>query len=103
MKTKNLAWVAALFVTALLLWCTAATPGTIDDPETYTCAVYSTVFSLLPPVIAIVLALLTKEVYTSLLVGIAAGALLYANGNLELTLNTLFFNRGGRHGLQAGR
>lgn len=95
MKTKNLAWVAALFVAALLLWCTAATPGTIDDPATYTCAVYSTVFSLLPPVIAIVLALITKEVYTSLLVGIISGALLYANGNLELMLNTLFFNEEG--------
>ena len=95
MKNKNLSWFAALLVFALLLWCTAATPGKIADPSTYTCAVYSTIFSLLPPVIAIVLALNTKEVYTSLLVGIASGALLYANGNLELALNTLFFNEDG--------
>ena len=95
MKNKNLSWAAALFVFALLLWCTAATPGNIADPSTYTCAVYSTFFSLLPPVIAIVLALNTKEVYTSLLVGIASGALLYANGNLELALNTLFFHEEG--------
>ena len=88
MKNKNLSWVGALFVFALLLWCTAVTPGKVADPATYTCAVYSTFFSLLPPVIAIVLALNTKEVYTSLLVGIASGALLYANGNLELALNT---------------
>ena len=87
MKNKNLSWFAALLVFALLLWCTAATPGKIADPSTYTCAVYSTLFSLLPPVIAIVLALNTKEVYTSLLVGIASGALLYANGNLELAIN----------------
>ena len=95
MKNKNLSWAAALFVFALLLWCTAATPGKIADPSTYTCAVYSIFFSLLPPVIAIVLALNTKEVYTSLLVGIASGALLYANGNLELALNTLFFHEEG--------
>ena len=95
MKNKNLSWFAALLVFALLLWCTAATPGKIADPSTYTCAVYSTIFSLLPPVIAIVLALNTKEVYTSLLVGIASGALLYANGNLELAINTLFFNEDG--------
>ena len=95
MKNKNLSWFAALLVFALLLWCTAATPGKIADPSTYTCAVYSTLFSLLPPVIAIVLALNTKEVYTSLLVGIASGALLYANGNLELAINTLFFNEDG--------
>ena len=95
MKNKNLSWAAALFVFALLLWCTAVTPGKIADPANYTCAVYSTFFSLLPPVIAIVLALNTKEVYTSLLVGIASGALLYANGNLELAINTLFFNEDG--------
>ncbi len=95
MKKVNLSWVGALLVFALLLWCTAATPGKIADPSTYTCTVYSTVLSLLPPVVAIVLALNTKEVYTSLLVGIATGVLLYANGNLELALNTLFFNEEG--------
>jgi len=94
-NNKNLSWFAALLVFALLLWCTAVTPGKIADPSTYTCSVYSTIFSLLPPVIAIVLALNTKEVYTSLLVGIASGALLYANGNLELAINTLFFNEDG--------
>ena len=95
MKNKTLSWAGALLVFALLLWCTAATPGKIADPATYTCAVYSSALSLLPPVVAIVLALNTKEVYTSLLVGIATGALLYANGNLELALTTLFFNEDG--------
>ena len=95
MKKNNLSWVGALLVFGLLLWCTSATPGKIADPSTYTCAVYSTALSLLPPVVAIVLALNTKEVYTSLLVGIATGALLYANGNLELALTTLFFHEDG--------
>ena len=67
MKKVNLSWAGAVLVFALLLWCTAATPGTIAAPSTYTCAVYSTALSLLPPVVAIVLALNTKEVYTSLL------------------------------------
>ena len=44
MKNKNLSWVGALFVFALLLWCTAVTPGKVADPATYTCAVYSTFF-----------------------------------------------------------
>ena len=95
MKNKNLSWAAALFVFALLLWCTAATPGKIADPSTYTCAVYSTFFSLLPPVIAIGLALITKEVYTSLLAGIITGGLLYSNFNLELMINTIFFQEDG--------
>ena len=71
MKKTNLSWVGALLVFALLLWCTAATPGTIADPASYAPAVYSSMLSLLPPVVAIVLALNTKEGYTSLLVGIA--------------------------------
>ena len=48
---------------------------------------YNTWWALLPPLIAIVLALLTKEVYSSLLVGIIAGGLLYANFNLETAMN----------------
>ena len=59
MKKNNLSWVGALLVFGLLLWCTSATPGKIADPSTYTCAVYSTALSLLPPVVAIVLALTT--------------------------------------------
>ena len=39
---------------------------------------YSTFMALVPPVIAIALALMTKEVYSSLFVGIAAGGILYA-------------------------
>ena len=41
MKNKNLSWFAALLVFALLLWCTAATPGKIADPSTYTSLVFS--------------------------------------------------------------
>lgn len=37
----------------------------------------SSFWALLPPIVAIGLALLTKEVYTSLFIGIAAGALLF--------------------------
>ena len=43
---------------------------------------YATAASLLPPIIAIVLALITKEVYSSLFVGILSGALLSANWSI---------------------
>ena len=43
---------------------------------------YSTLMALAPPVIAIVLALLTKEVYSSLFIGVLSGALLYSNFNI---------------------
>ena len=44
--------------------------------------IYATALSLLPPVIAIALALITKEVYSSLFIGILSGALLYSNFNV---------------------
>ena len=44
--------------------------------------IYATVISLLPPVIAIALALITKEVYSSLFIGILSGAFLYSNFNV---------------------
>ena len=46
---------------------------------------YATIWSLLPPVIAIALALITKEVYSSLFIGILCGGLIYANFNFEGT------------------
>ena len=50
---------------------------------------YGTLLALLPPVIAIALALLTKEVYSSLFVGILAGSLIYTNWSIgDMVLNT---------------
>ncbi len=47
---------------------------------------YASVWALLPPIIAIVLALITKEVYSSLFIGILAGGVIYANFNFEGTV-----------------
>ncbi len=48
------------------------------------------IWSILPPVITILLALWTKEVYMSLIIGIFSGAMLFTGGNfLESTL-TMF-------------
>ncbi|MBR1807259.1 MAG: Na+/H+ antiporter NhaC family protein [Selenomonadaceae bacterium] len=46
--------------------------------------------SMLPPIITIVLALCTKEVYTSLIVGIFAGAMLFTGGNFLESIVTFF-------------
>ena len=46
-------------------------------------------WSLVPPLVAIVLALITKEVYSSLLLGISVGALLYANFSPVTALDSL--------------
>lgn len=50
----------------------------------------ATIWSILPPIIAIVLALITKEVYMSLLIGILSGALLYTQFNVITTIETTF-------------
>ena len=47
---------------------------------------YATFWSLLPAIIAIVLALITKEVYSSLVIGIVVGGAIYAGGNFEGTV-----------------
>ncbi len=47
---------------------------------------YATFWALLAPIIAIVLALITKEVYSSLVIGIIVGGAIYAGGNFEGTL-----------------
>ena len=51
---------------------------------------YNTVWSLLPPIIAIALALITKEVYSSLFIGILVGGLLYSNFAFEGTILHVF-------------
>lgn len=58
--------------------------GKVDSGSRY----YATFMALVPPIIAIALALITKEVYSSLFVGIIAGALLYANFNPVKTVTT---------------
>ena len=91
MKKKQLAMLALLVILAVLLAVTIWMPGTAGEEPW----AYATIFSLLPPVIAIGLALVTKEVYTSLLAGILAGGLLYSNFNLEKMINTIFFQEEG--------
>lgn len=51
---------------------------------------YATIWALVPPVLAILLALITKEVYSSLFLGILAGGLIYSNFNLEATMVHVF-------------
>lgn len=48
-----------------------------------------TIFALLPPVIAIALALITKEVYSSLFIGILSGALIFSRFDFLTTVDTV--------------
>lgn len=48
------------------------------------------ILSMLPPIITIILALLTKEVYMSLIIGIFSGAMLFTGGSLIESVLTMF-------------
>ena len=61
---------------------TCAGEGYVPSPSNF----FNTPMSLLPPVIAIALALITKEVYSSLFIGILVGGLLYSNFSFEGTV-----------------
>ena len=80
-----------VLLTAVALFILAC-PVTVFAAEeaAATPAVYATFWSLIPPVVAIALALITKEVYSSLFLGILVGALLYSGGNFEGTVNHIF-------------
>lgn len=56
------------------------------EETAYQPALYATFWSLVPPVVAIVLALLTKEVYSSLFIGILVGGLFYSGFKFEGTM-----------------
>ena len=67
--------------------------GVVDDAACETCAgegaVQGTIWALLPPVIAIGLALITKEVYSSLFIGIVTGGLIYSKFSFLTTMDTV--------------
>ncbi len=88
MTKKRFVKVLLVLAVVALIFVIGVNAAGIDE-EGYTSNMYGTYWALLPPLIAIVLALITKEVYSSLFVGILAGALFYGNFNLENTYITL--------------
>ncbi len=103
-KSKKITLIiAAVVILALLVAAgvTNAANGTVDCPDCEglgallceTCegegVVRGTLWALLPPVIAIGLALITKEVYSSLFIGILSGALLYSDFSFTGTMDSL--------------
>ena len=48
------------------------------------------IWAVLPPVITIILALATKEVYTSLFTGVLVGSFMYSGFNIIGTIDTVF-------------
>ena len=87
-RTKRNLIPLLLVVAALagLLMTTAFAEG----EAVYESSFFAQPLSLLPPVLAIVLALITKEVYTSLFLGCLVGGFLYANFNPVLAVTSVY-------------
>ena len=85
------------------LTCVLMTAAFAEGDVEHTSFVWGTVASLLPPVAAIVLALITKEVYSSLFLGIIVGCFLYTNGSpidaFQDFVSRLTSNAGGNMGI----
>ncbi len=84
--------VFGLIATSLFmaLACAMTVLAAQEGEAEYVPAMYSTFWALVPPVVAIGLALITKEVYSSLFVGILMGGLLYSGFNFEMTITHIF-------------
>ena len=84
-------WLPLLAVLVLVVM--AMTTGAFaagEEAAEYVSPFYATPWALLPPVVAIGLALITKEVYSSLFIGILVGGLLYSGFNFEGTVLHVF-------------
>ena len=85
---KNIKRTAVLSMVLVLMF--AITVFGAEQTEEYVPAVYATFWALVPPVVAIGLALITKEVYSSLFIGVLMGGILYSGFSFEGTITHIF-------------
>ncbi|MBQ3049037.1 MAG: Na+/H+ antiporter NhaC family protein [Oscillospiraceae bacterium] len=78
-----------LLIATVVLICVMCTVTAFAEAEEATNMFIGTFWSLVPPLVAIVLALITKEVYSSLFVGIVVGALFYNQFNIVGTIDSI--------------
>lgn len=89
---KKISKKKVLTVLSCVLLCVLMCSMTVfaADGEVPDTRFYATFWGLVPPIVAIALALITKEVYSSLFVGILVGALLYSEFSFEGTVVHIF-------------
>ena len=87
MKRKIVWTLSSVMLMAL---CCPAVAFAAEEAEEYVPSMYATFWALIPPVVAIVLALITKEVYSSLFIGILIGGLFYSGLSFETTITHVF-------------
>ena len=81
---RKIAWTISAI--ALMVMCCPVIAFAADGAEEYVPNMYASFWALIPPVVAIALALITKEVYSSLFIGIVIGGVFYSNFTFEKTV-----------------
>ena len=90
-KMTNKRKMGGLLLLAMSILCfSSITVFAADTSAEYVPAMYASIWSLVPPVIAIVLALITKEVYSSLFIGVLIGGAFWAGFKPEATILHVF-------------
>ena len=79
MKSSTKSMVTAIVIAAVIIGAFAISFSDITMTATF--------WSLVPPVVAIALALITKEVYSSLFIGVLVGAIFAADGSITKTVD----------------
>lgn len=80
---QRIIWIAGL---AMLIVMCGSLFAFAEGGEEYVPQLYGTFWSLVPPIVAIALALITKEVYSSLFIGIVIGGILYSIGSPDYNM-----------------
>ena len=75
---------------AFAVMCCPSVAFAAEEATEYVPAMYATFWALVPPIVAIALALITKEVYSSLFIGIVVGGLFYSGFGFEGTVLHVF-------------
>ncbi len=90
MKQMKKRWRMLVPTVLLLAMAFSTTVFAAEEEMEYVPDLHATFWALVPAIVAIGLALITKEVYSSLFVGILMGALLYSGFQFELTITHIF-------------
>ena len=89
MRGRKKIWMTTMLLTLSVLG-SSLTVFASDGKAKYVPDMYASIYSLIPPVVAIVLALITKEVYSSLFVGILIGGVFWSGFRFEKTITHVF-------------
>ena len=89
-QKRKVMWGSLTLILMLMMSSITVFAEDAEEVAEYVPNMYASFWALVPAIVAIALALLTKEVYSSLFVGILLGGVFYSNFTLETTVTHVF-------------